>query len=175
MKKNSLLWALIPCALFTWSCDDDDDAGRDRMQNQEFVTLASSSNRFEIEAGDLAGEQGADERVIEYGNHMVMDHGAAGTELAMLAASKGWNVPDELQENHQQMLEELMALEGAAFDQEFATQMVLSHEEAVALFERAAGPDGVLDKELREWASEKLPTLRAHLQEAQELNEQINP
>jgi len=75
----------------------------------------------------------------------------------------------------QEMLDDLMALEGAAFDREFARKMVLSHQEAVSLFERASGPDGVVDDDLREWASGKLPTLRAHLEDAQELDAQINP
>ncbi|WP_176146199.1 DUF4142 domain-containing protein [Parapedobacter luteus] len=175
MKKINLLWLVMPCVLLAGACDDDDDDRVDRMQNQEFVTLAASSNRFEIEAGELAGEQGADDRVIEYGNHMVMDHGMAGTELAALATAKGWNMPNDLLEKEREMLEDLMVLEGAAFDQEFARKMVISHEEAVSLFERASGPEGVLDEELREWAAGKLPTLRAHLEDARALNAQINP
>ena len=155
--------------------NDDDNDMVDRMQNQEFVTMAANSNQFEIEAGELATERGSDERVIEYGNHMVMDHGAAGVELTALATTKGWNVPDDLMAEEQEMLEELMMLEGVAFDQEFARQMVLSHQEAVSLFERASGPNGVIDSELREWAGKKLPTLRAHLEDAQELDAQINP
>lgn len=166
---------MVPCILMTGACTDDDDNGMDRMQNQEFVTMAASSNRFEIEAGELAREQGADERVIDYGNHMVMDHGVAGAELTALATAKGWNVPDDLLAKEREMLEDLIVLEGAAFDQEFARQMVRSHEEAVSLFERATGPDGVLDDDLREWAAEKLPTLRAHLEDARELDAQINP
>jgi putative membrane protein len=175
MKKKDLFWLLLPGVLLAGACDNDDDNDMGRMQNQEFVTMAASSNRFEIEAGELAGEQGADERVIEYGNHMVMDHGAAGVELAALATAKDWSIPDDLLAKEQEMLEDLMVLEGAAFDQEFARKMVLSHQEAVSLFERASGPDGVIDGDLKEWASEKLPTLRAHLEGAQELDAQINP
>lgn len=165
----------MPCILLSAACDNDDDNGTDRMPNQEFVTKAASSNQFEIEAGELAGEQGADDRVVGYGDHMVMDHGAAGAELAALAISKGWNLPDDLLTKEQDMLEDLMVLEGAAFDQEFARMMVLSHQEAVSLFERASGSDGVLDDELREWAAGKLPTLREHLEDARELDAQINP
>jgi len=174
MKIKNLIWLAVPCVLLG-ACTDDDDPIDERMQNQEFVTLAASSNRFEVAAGELANEQGADDRVIEYGNRMVMDHGAAGIELRALAETKGWNVPDDLMEREQDMLEDLMVLEGAAFDQEFARKMVLSHEQAVALFERASGPGGVLDDDLREWASGKLSTLREHLEHARELDAQINP
>ncbi|PPL03085.1 DUF4142 domain-containing protein [Parapedobacter indicus] len=73
------------------------------------------------------------------------------------------------------MLEDLTVLEGTAFDQDFARKMVLSHEEAVSLFERASGPDGVPDDDLREWAATKLPTLRTHLDDAHELDALINP
>ncbi|SFC35435.1 putative membrane protein [Parapedobacter composti] len=174
MRMN-VVWLMLPCAVFTMSCNDDDGNGRERMQNQEFVTMAASSNRFEIEAGELASEQGADERVIAFGNHMVMDHGAAATQLTVLATAKGWNIPDDMLEREREMLEELMTLEGAAFDRAFARMMVTSHEQAVALFERASGQDGVFDDDLRAWAAGKLPTLREHLEEARELDEQINP
>lgn len=174
MKTWNTLLLLMPMALIAVACDDDDDS-LDYMQNQEFVSRAASSNTFEIEAGELAVEQGTDDRVVEYGEHMVVDHGAAGAELEALAMAKDWNVPDGLMEREQEMLDELRMLEGAAFDQLFAQMMVQSHEEAVELFERASGPQGVADNELREWAAEKLPTLRAHLEDAQMLNDQINP
>ncbi|MFC3199700.1 DUF4142 domain-containing protein [Parapedobacter deserti] len=174
MKKTNLLWLVLPCIVVAGACKDDDD-DMERMQNQEFVTMAASSNRFEIEAGELAQDQGADDRVIDYGNHMVMDHGQAGIELAALATTKGWNVPDNLMAKEQERLDELMVLEGAPFDREFARMMVISHEEAVSLFERASGPNGVLDADLREWAAGKLPALRDHLRDARALDAQINP
>src|SRR5690606_34304933 len=51
------------------SCDDDDNPDR-RMDNQMFVSEASSSNMLEIEAGRLAVSKGQREAVRMYGQHI---------------------------------------------------------------------------------------------------------
>src|SRR5690606_22803930 len=151
--------------------DKDDDY---TMDNQTFVSRASSSNSLEISAGGLAMQKASSDAVHHYGEHMVNDHSAAGTELAALASEKGWQVSTSLMPPHQNMLNELTPLSGYAFDRAFTRIMVQSHQEAVSLFDQASRNDGVRDRELRNWAGEKLPTLRAHLEEAQELNATVN-
>lgn len=169
VKTTGLLWLLAPCGLLAVALSGDRNA-QGSMRDEEFVALATSSNRFEIEAGGLAYSQGTDERIIEYGIGLASDDGAVCTELAALAELKGWDVPDDLLEREQLMLDELTALEGEAFDREFTKKMMLSHEEAVALFEEASGPSGVHDDELREWAMGKLPLLKSRLQAELELD-----
>ncbi len=65
-----------------------------------------------------------------------------------------------------------MPLTGVAFDKAFATLMVQSHEEQVNLFEQAS--NNVEDDDLKDFAREKLPTLKAHLEEARQLNTTVN-
>ena len=161
-------------ATTSFSCKDDDDQEY-KLSNQEFVTRASSSNNFEIAAGGLAVTRAENAEVKHYGEHMVSDHGTAGMEMKNLAAGKGWAVPDALQQKEQQNLDKLTALNGAAFDREFANIMVQSHQDAIALFEIGADPMGVPDADLRNLASAKLPTLRTHLQDAVALKTQVNP
>ncbi len=173
-RTASLLWLLSPCGLLAVVLGGG-DSSKEHMQNQEFVALATNYYRFEIEAGGLAYAQGTDERIVEHGARMASDYGEACTELAALAALKGWNVPDDLSEKEQQMLDELTTLEGVVFDREFVRKMVLAHEAAIALFEEAAGPNGVRDDELREWAAEKLPMLKLRLQTELELVVHIEP
>src|SRR5690606_30744665 len=153
--------ALIAVLGFQACKDDDDDI---RIDNQMFVTEASNSNNFEVAAGTLAMSKGENELVRDYGSHMVEDHTAVGIELAALAQSKDWNLSTELQTQEKVKIATLTALSGADFDKEFAKIMVESHEEAVDLFTKASGSNGVMDDELRSFASEKLPTLKAHLE-----------
>ena len=62
--------------------------------------------------------------------------------------------------------------DGLAFDRAFIDQMVKDHQEAVDLF-HAEADDGK-DKEVKEWAEKKLPTLRRHLKLAKDLQEKIS-
>ncbi|MFC3198287.1 DUF4142 domain-containing protein [Parapedobacter deserti] len=163
VRTSALLWLLAPCGLLAVALNDNGDAGGG-MRDQEFVAVATNCSRFEIEAGGLAYMQGSDERIVDYGARMAADDGARCTELAALAALKNWDVPDDLPERESQLIDELAALEGEAFDREFARKMAASHEEAIALFEQASAPGGVQDDELREWAAAKLPVLRSRLQ-----------
>lgn len=169
--KNLKSLVGIVLILFTTSaiqsCNDDDDI---RMSNQSFVTQASSSNTFEIQAGQLANTKGQDQRIKDYGTHMIADHTAVGLEMAALATAKGWSIPNNLQPKEQTNLNRLNAVTGAQFDQEFIRIMVASHEDAVDLFTSASGRNGVPDSTLRNFAEDKLPALKTHLEQARSLD-----
>lgn len=179
MKKfNVLFTVLLSSTLLLGfsSCDsdDDDDNISYSMNNQDFVTQASSSNMFEIAAGSLAVSQGVNADVKHYGEHMVTDHRKAGLEMEALAKDKGWSVPSTVLAQHQRMLDTLKDMSGALFDKKFAAMMVMSHKQTVALFEQAADDRGVPDGQLRSFAQQKLPVLKEHLEEANDLQADVN-
>jgi len=163
---------LFSMVVLVSSCDKDDDS-EFRLGSQDFVNRASSSNNFEIAAGNLALTKGVRAEVKAYGQHMVQDHTGVGAEMMALANRKGWTVPTTLMPKEQASLDSLASATGAAFDAMFEKKMVVSHQEAIDLFEMAARADGVPDPELRDFAASKLPALRAHLQEATALNAQM--
>jgi putative membrane protein len=173
MKKLSLtLIMLLGSVFIISSCKKDSD--HHTMDNQDFVTQASSANMFEIAAGNLAINNSSNVNVKAFGNHMVTDHGQTGAQMATLANQKGWTIPTTLLAKHQNNLSVLAALTGTAFDKQFAAMMVTSHQETIALFENASDDTGVRDADLRAFASSKLPTLREHLADAQTLQTQVN-
>jgi putative membrane protein len=176
MKRLKLLSTVV-IALITvlafQSCDDD-DMDNIRIDNQTFVTKASSSNNFEIAAGVLAMSKGESELVRNYGDNMVEAHTAVGLELSALADSKDWTLATELQADEKVKIATLTALTGTAFDKEYANIMVDSHEDAVDLFTSASGSNGVMDTELKSFASTKLPALKGHLEAAQTLKTEVN-
>lgn len=153
----------------------DDDHRESRISNQEFVDKASSSNMFEIAAGELALAKSSNADVRAYGEHMVNDHTAAAEEMKNLADRKGWVIPTRLMEKEQNNLNRLIGLDAANFDKEFANMMVISHQDAINLFETAAADFGVPDQDLRNMASGKLPTLKHHLEDANGLKAKVNP
>ena len=171
--KNSikLLFTILFGSIVTLtSCSKDEDY---TMSNDQFVAEASSANMFEVAAGNLAVQKSTNTSVTAYGQHMVDDHGTAITEMMALATKKGWNIPTAMMQKHQDKINVMTALSGSAFDRQFATMMVTSHQETIALFEKASANNGVPDGDLRSMASAKLPTLRTHLQSAQQLQTQV--
>lgn len=175
MKRLRLIGSVMVvlfAAVTLQACSDDDD--EIRMDNQAFVTEAASSNMFEIEAGELAVVRGEHVDVKAFGAMMVADHGATGIQMRALVDDKGWTMPNDLLSKHQQRLNELESLNGAEFDRRFAEMMVVSHEEAVDLFEKASGNNGVTDGDLKRFAGEKVPALKQHLEEAEDMRAEVN-
>lgn len=154
---------------------EPDQGSEDQDENNsKFVNEAASSNDFEIAAGSLAISKGVSTEVKNYGQHMVDDHTAVGTDLKKLTASKGWGLPGQLMERHTTLLEKLKAASGAEFDRLFAEVMVSSHQEAITLFRGATeNSPGVTDPDLKKFAKEKLPGLEMHLEKANKLQDGV--
>jgi len=163
---------VVATILFLSACKKDRNDNYE-MDNQTFVTQASSSNNFEVQAGAMAMTKAQNADVKHYGEHMVSDHTAVGNEMKQLAAGKGWTVPTTLQPKEQANLTLLAATNQANFDKEFMRIMVASHQDAVSLFSMASGATGVYDADLRTFAGSKLPALNTHLEEAVNLQAKI--
>jgi len=172
MKTLRTLMMVAFTILSLQACKKDNDDNY-AMDNQSFVTQASSSNNFEVLAGAIALQKAQNASVKHYGEHMVTDHTAVGNEMKSLAAAKGWTVPTALQPKEQANLDRLNSMDASVFDTEFMKIMVASHQDAIALFSNATGDMGVYDADLRSFAGAKLPSLKTHLQEAVNLQAQV--
>jgi putative membrane protein len=166
------MMALLGSVLFLQACKKDNDNNNNTLDKTSFVMQASSSNMFEIQAGQMAMQKGMNDAVKAYGQHMVADHTKAANEMKVIAQSKGITVSDQLMDKQQQQLNILAPLTGANFDKAFAALMIQSHQETIVLFTNAAS--NVNDNDLKSFAKAKLPTLRDHLEDAQDLNETVN-
>jgi len=173
-KLKTLLGALAVLGLITCfqSCKSDDDNNY-QIDDQTFVSQASSSNNFEIAAGTLATTHSNNTLVQQYGSHMVSEHTTVGTDLTAIAKSKELNVPTTLQPDQLANINALMALTGPDFDAQFINMMIVSHQDAISLFQSASGKSGVRDGDLRNFAANKLSALNAHLKDAQNLQKQV--
>lgn len=174
MKKlKTLLGALAIFGLITCfqSCKSDDNEYQ--MDDQTFVNQAASSNNFEIAAGALATTHSNNTLVQQYGSKMILEHTAVGTDLTEVAKSKELNVPTTLAADQQANINALMGLNGPDFDVQFINMMIVSHQDAISLFQSASGKTGVRDGDLRNFAANKLSGLNAHLKEAQNLQKQL--
>lgn len=133
----------------------------------EFVAKASESGMAEIEMGKLAAKKGSSDAVRQYGQRMVTDHTKASAELGKLATPKGMKPATTVNAMHAKAIKDLGAKSGADFDAAYAQQMVVDHQEAVALFTAASA---LPDRELAGFATRTLPVLQAHNDSAAQLH-----
>jgi putative membrane protein len=134
--------------------------------DRDFMTKAAVGGMEEVELGRMAAQKGTSNDVKQFGQRMVDDHSRANSELQSLASQKNVTLPTALDQRHQDDVDRLSKMSGAAFDREYMSMMVKDHTEDVAEFERAAASGE--DADVRSWASRTVPTLRQHLQMAQE-------
>lgn len=134
----------------------------------DFVSEAAIGGMFEIQSSQLAQQKGsAAERT--FAERMIEDHTKASNELKSLVqnGSVQATFPTTLDDATQKKLDQLKSLSGAEFNKTYADDQISAHKDAVSLFERyAKGGDNAA---LKQWASATLPTLRRHLEMAQDM------
>lgn len=135
--------------------------------DQDFLTNAAHSSRFEIALGTQASKQSENEDVKRYGQMLIDDHTNVLRELEEAAIAKKLIMPNAMEEREASMLKSLSMLSGAEFDRVFKEIAINAHEHAIVLFEKAAHT--LNDVEFRTWASQKLPSHRSHLEQAKAL------
>jgi putative membrane protein len=134
----------------------------------DFVKEVAISDMFEIDSSKLAQDKGnAPEKT--FASQMVDDHTKTSTELKTLVSSGKvkTELPTALDSSHQSKLDKLKGESGKDFSSDFDSMQVSTHKDAVSLFERyAKGGD---NSDLKDWAGKTLPTLKHHLEMAENL------
>jgi putative membrane protein len=134
----------------------------------DFVKEVAISDMFEIDSSKLAQDKGhAPEKT--FASQMVADHTKTSTELKTLVSSGKvkTELPTTLDSSHQSKLDKLKGESGKDLSSDFDSVQVSAHKDAVSLFERyAKGGD---NSDLKDWAGKTLPTLKHHLEMAENL------
>jgi len=141
------------------------------QQDIEFAKEAAQGGLKEVEFGQLAQQQAKSEEVKQFGQRMVEDHGKANDQLKQIAQNKGIELPQQLSDKAQQTYDELQQKSGEEFDQAYMDDMVKDHQEDVDKFQQYV--DQGQDPDLTGFAEQTLPTLKEHLQLAQQTQEQV--
>jgi putative membrane protein len=125
----------------------------------EFATQATIGNMFEIQSSELALKQSSNDKVRQFAQKMIDDHGKAAKQMQPAAATDGINLPTQLDAAHQAQLQQLSALSGDAFDKAYVSMQVDAHDQAVDLFRGfSEGGKGAL----KDFAAKTLPILEEH-------------
>jgi putative membrane protein len=137
-----------------------------------FVKNAAEGGLAEVELGKLATEKASSAEVKQFGQHMVDQHTKANEQLQKVASQKGIDVPSELSAKDKATKSRLERLSGAAFDRAYMRDMVKDHTKDVSEFRKEAKSGS--DADVKSFASEALPTLESHLNQARQIDSTLN-
>jgi putative membrane protein len=132
-----------------------------------FIKKAASGGMAEVDLGRLATEKASNPDVKQFGQRMVDDHSKANDQLKQVAAEKHVTLPTSISAKDKATKTTLEALSGDQFDRGYMEDMVKDHKQDVAEFQKAS--KSASDPQIKDWASQTLPTLQDHLKEAQRI------
>jgi len=140
-------------------------------QDSTFVMKAALGGIMEVEAGNVAQQNGMHDRVKAFAMMMANDHSKSNSELMALVQGRGMNVPMTLPADMQKHMEEMRKMKGKAFDNHYMNMMVNDHQKTIAEFEKQANSGA--DAELKSWAQKTLPVLQMHRDSATAINQAV--
>ena len=138
------------------------------LSDEEFLRKATEADLAEVSLGRLAAQRAHRNEVKEFSQALVADHSKSLNEYLALAGKKRWEPARQMDEKHQALSQKLAGLKGEDFDREYLKAMVHGHKEAVAMYEAQA--QGAKDEDLKAHVTKGLPTIKKHLQMAQQLS-----
>lgn len=134
---------------------------------KEFMANAARGDMMEVQLGNLAAQKASSNDVKQFGERIATDHSQLGQKLQQLASNLKLKLPQELKPEQQNVVSRLEKLSGKAFDREYMKEMVNDHVKDISEFERAASQ--ATNADIKQFASEALPTLREHLKTARDV------
>ncbi|MDP3175883.1 MAG: DUF4142 domain-containing protein [Phenylobacterium sp.] len=132
-----------------------------------FVSNASQSDMYEIEAGKIAQSRSKTDAVKSFAAMMVSDHTAMSNEMKSLIAAAQKTPAASLDERRQGLIDNLKAATDANFDRTYLDQQAAAHEEALTLMRGYADNGG--DAGLKGGAAKAVPKIRTHLEKVKSL------
>jgi putative membrane protein len=135
----------------------------------DFVDEASAKGIAEVEAGKLALQKSTSSAVKSFAQKMIDDHTKANAELTAIAKTKKLEVASESELKNKAKAFILKQRDGESFDEAYANNQVMAHEETIELFKKGLTTD---DPDISAYARSTLPKLEHHLQMAQDLARQ---
>ncbi|WP_175636189.1 DUF4142 domain-containing protein [Pedobacter ghigonis] len=135
----------------------------------KFTTQAAVGGMAEVELGKMALEKSSNAKVKEFATMMVKDHGMANTELMAIAKLKNITLPNTVDDEHKQKMDDLSKKTGADFDKAYVDAMVSGHKSTLKLMEDEA-KDGK-DADLKSFATKTAPIVQSHLVMINKIND----
>jgi putative membrane protein len=143
-------------------------AGANTLQG--YVMNAAMGDMYEVQAAQIAQQKGKSADVKSLAKMIQTDHTAAMNEMKPMVTAAGQTPPAALDQRRQGMIDNLNAAPADQFDKVYLAQQVAAHEEALTLH-RGYAENGD-NAQLKAHAAKVTPKIQAHLERAQQLNQQ---
>ena len=147
------------------------------LGDAQIAHIAVTANQLDITAAELALEKSSHSEVRRFAETMIRDHKGVIEQAAALADRLGVTPTDNelsrsLTTQAEETLNHLQSIEGASFDRAYIENEVAYHETVITavaetLIPSASHPD------LRQLLRDVLPALRAHLDHARHVQEDL--
>jgi len=141
--------------------------------DEQFAREAAQGGMAEVAMGQLAEERGSNSDVKAFAQRMIVQHSRANDQLKQVAAKVGIPLPNEMSPKDRSTQDRLSQLTAAEFDREYAKNMVEAHQKDLAAFQHESTTGK--NQDLKAFASESLPMLRQHLNQAREMQKALSP
>src|ERR1700759_1545958 len=145
--------------------------GTSQTNDQHFIKEAADGGMAEVELGQLAADKASNAEVKEFAQRMVKDHSQANDQLKQIASQKGLPLPSSLSPKDQATKNKPSKLSGDAFDQAYMSDMLKDHKTDIAAFQKETTSGK--DPDLKQFASQTLPTLKEHLKQAKSVSPKL--
>ncbi|WP_422422189.1 DUF4142 domain-containing protein [Pseudomonas sp. GZD-222] len=134
--------------------------------SSDFIDAATEAGIAEVVAGNLAKEKSKNPEIKAFAQQMVTDHTQANQKLGDIARKLDITVPDEATMTDKAK-KVILEWRDETFDRSYLNNQVDAHEKAVELFKKEASSSD--NAELKAFASNALPKLEHHLEQAKQL------
>jgi putative membrane protein len=136
--------------------------------DEKFVKTAAQLGMKEVAVAELGAKKATSAEVKAFADMMIKDHTAANNELKAYATSKGVELSATAPAEAATTVQDLEKKSGKDFDAQFMDDMLADHKKVVDLFEDQQ--KNATDGDLKAWIDKTLPTLKAHLDHAKNLD-----
>ncbi len=139
----------------------------------KFLKNVAQSGQFEVQGGNLAIKKSKNVEIQKFAKMMVQDHTKSGQKLKTLAQKKNVELPSEPNLMQKGSLMLLETYDVKSFDESYAENVgVEQHEKTVELYEEVIKSGE--DAEIKQYATDGLPTVKHHLEMAKKLDEMVD-
>ncbi|WP_437306734.1 DUF4142 domain-containing protein [Sorangium sp. So ce388] len=150
------------------------------LTDEQIVAVLDAANKKEIDEAQLAQTKGKHKDVKAYARVITQHHTEAKAKQAKLVKKLGITAADsdkskQLTTETQQAVDQLKALQGPDFDQQFVATMIQDHQKTLDLLDKRILQDAknaelktLIEKDLR-------PTIEKHLKDAEALAQKLGP
>jgi putative membrane protein len=143
--------------------------GSTQTSDQHFMKEAAAGGMAEVELGQLAVDKASSPDVKDFAQRMVKDHSQANDKLKQIAMQKNVTLPTSPSAKDEMTKKKLSNMSGEAFDKAYMADMVKDHKKDIAAFQKESTSGQ--DPDVKQFASQTLPTLQDHLKQAQTVSQ----